>query len=821
MIPQIVSPSAVRALATTIALGIMAALGLSCGGGGSGDGGTGPETPTVVIDSIRPDTATAGRTGFQIAIHGQHFANGAQVLINGTARAATVSSAIRLFANLSTAEIASPDTLTVTVSVPGAITSTAAPFRVLPAPPRPVLLALSTDSVESGTSLTLIATGQHIYRGSRLQWDGQILTSTAFLDSTRVQGFLPVNLNGPGVHQVAVHTFPPGGGTSNTLPVTSYAGTPSLGSVTPDTATAGRTDLTVTASGTGYYPNSVVRFDGVAQPTTFNSATGKLTATIAPSAIATAGTVQVTVFTPPPGGGVSNALTFTVYPAPPVPTLTALSEDSVISGQTVQVVATGTGFSAGTALHWNGVARPTALLSSTQITAAFTGSAGGTLQVTAVTPPPGGGTSNPLPFRVIPLNPVPTVTDFAPQFSVSTTAAATLSILGSGFAPGASVLWGGAPRTAMVVSSTQIDVALLAGDLAVIRNITLAVTNPAPGGGTAFASYFIVDPRTIAVSTQNLPVLDVLWDATRQLLYASVAGINPSTLGRVVAIDPITGAIARTVGTTEDPLELRPAADWSRLYTVRAGDTRMQIIDLTSFTISGSFPIDTTVSFDFYFDASPHNPLAVALTTTAAQGLPWGVVTTFLTGTRSSTETSSMRGPVAYDTSGAYLFARSGLDTSLVVISVPFGEPVLEEVQPHLGISAQERWMASVGDRLYTNRGGVIDIVNYTRLPSLGFAGRTVRSVAIDAARDRVYTLEVIPADAQSPAELCALGKYGLASLQYLDEQQLPFQCPPHDLVAGAAGFVRWGTDGVAFRGVDEMQTTGLRFVLLRTALID
>jgi hypothetical protein len=63
----------------------------------------------------------------------------------------------------------------------------------------------------------------------------------------------------------------------------------------------------------------VVRWNGADRPTTYSSAT-QLTVAVAAADIAAAGTAQVTVFNPAPGGGTSNSLPFTIRaPAPPPP----------------------------------------------------------------------------------------------------------------------------------------------------------------------------------------------------------------------------------------------------------------------------------------------------------------------------------------------------------------------------------------------------------------------------------------------------------------------------------------------------------------------
>jgi YVTN family beta-propeller protein len=72
------------------------------------------------------------------------------------------------------------------------------------------------------------------------------------------------------------------------------------------------TDNLLTVVGDNFVPDSVVRWNGSDRPTTGNGSINGLTAQISASDIAAAGTAQVTVFNPAPGGGTSNSLTFTI-----------------------------------------------------------------------------------------------------------------------------------------------------------------------------------------------------------------------------------------------------------------------------------------------------------------------------------------------------------------------------------------------------------------------------------------------------------------------------------------------------------------------------
>ena len=86
---------------------------------------------------------------------------------------------------------------------------------------------------------------------------------------------------------------------------------PALTSLSPPSQRAGGTGFTLTVDGSDLVSGAVVRWDGSDRTTSFVNAT-QVTASISASDIAAPGTVDVTVFNPFPGGGVSNGLTFTI-----------------------------------------------------------------------------------------------------------------------------------------------------------------------------------------------------------------------------------------------------------------------------------------------------------------------------------------------------------------------------------------------------------------------------------------------------------------------------------------------------------------------------
>ena len=293
---------------------------------------------------------------------------------------------------------------------------------------------------------------------------------------------------------------------SSTSPVATCAAAsnpvPTITSLSPSSATAGDPAQTLTVNGTGFITLSVVNFNGTNRMTTYVSAT-QLTIQLTAGDLATAGSYNVTVTNPAPGGGTTAATVFTVNPAPasnPVPTITGLSPNSVIAGAAAQTLTVnGTNFIASSVVNFNNTARTTTYVSATQLTIQLTAgdqSTPGSYDVTVTNPTPGGGTSAVSTFTVspVPNNPVPTITSLSPSSVIAGAAAQTLTVNGTGFITSSVVSFNGTNRTTTYVSATQLTIQLTAGDQSMVGSYNVTVTNPAPGGGTTAPATFTVNP---------------------------------------------------------------------------------------------------------------------------------------------------------------------------------------------------------------------------------------------------------------------------------------------------------------------------------------
>lgn len=178
------------------------------------------------------------------------------------------------------------------------------------------------------------------------------------------------------------------------------ASLPTVTSVSPASKTSGGADFTLTVIGSNFSTGSVVLWNGAQRPTSFVNNL-QLQAAISSSDIATVSTVQVQVSNPAPSG-LSNAMNFQIEN--PVPVLSATAPASVLAGgSSFTLTLAGSGFVPESVGQWNGAARPTTFVSSTEIKVSVPAvdvAASGTAQLTVVNPTPGGGTSGSLDFSV-------------------------------------------------------------------------------------------------------------------------------------------------------------------------------------------------------------------------------------------------------------------------------------------------------------------------------------------------------------------------------------------------------------------------------------
>lgn len=262
--------------------------------------------------------------------------------------------------------------------------------------PPPTLTGLTPNSRGVGQGgFTLSVTGTGFTQVSQVRWVGSARPTT-FVSPTQLTATIPAaDVTTAGSFAVTVFNPTPGGGTSAALNFTVQPlnPQPTISSLAPNTAAVG-TAFNLTITGSGFINGSVIRWEGNNRPTTFINDT-TLRAQIPASDLTAAGSAEVIVVNPEPGGGTSNLARFTIIAQNPAPTLTSITPNFVPTGnQPVSITVTGTGFAFNSVVRVSGQDRTTSFVSNSQLTVELTAAdvaAASTKQITVFTPTPGGG----------------------------------------------------------------------------------------------------------------------------------------------------------------------------------------------------------------------------------------------------------------------------------------------------------------------------------------------------------------------------------------------------------------------------------------------
>ncbi|MBI3606066.1 MAG: hypothetical protein HY202_08600, partial [Nitrospirae bacterium] len=281
---------------------------------------------------------------------------------------------------------------------------------------------------------------------------------------------------------------------------------PVLTSLSPVSVSAGGPGFTLTLNGSKFIQASTVTFNNQTMTTQFVS-NNQLTATIPASAIATTGTVPVSVTNPTPGGGTSNSLLFTINN--PVPVLSSITPGSTLAGSPdFKLTINGSQFLTTSTVSFNGTTLTPVFVSSSQLNVTIptaNAAAGGSYSVTVINPAPGGGTSNSITFTVN--NPVPTLTALSPSSAIAGSGDILVSLTGANFVTTSTISFTGQILTLQFVSTSQVNVTIPASAMTTAGLYPMTVTNPAPGGGISNSITFTVSnpvPALTALTPNNI-----------------------------------------------------------------------------------------------------------------------------------------------------------------------------------------------------------------------------------------------------------------------------------------------------------------------------
>lgn len=270
--------------------------------------------PGPTLGKIAPNFVLFGRAA-TLVVNGTGFTPSSVVRWKGQDRQTTFVSNTQLLVAITLSDASTLGTAEITVfnPTPGGGTSNPMTIPVSRLNQVPGTISLNPSTAAVGTAFTLTVNGSNFVVGSVVNWNGSPRPTT-FVSSTVLQAQIPAtDLQTPSDISVTVFNPEPGGGVSPaaTFRVTATNPVPVLTSIDPLVANAGVTNVGLTVTGRNFAINSVIRVNGSNRTTTFLNSTTLMT-TLTNADTATAGTLNVMVFTPEPGGGTSATIPFLV-----------------------------------------------------------------------------------------------------------------------------------------------------------------------------------------------------------------------------------------------------------------------------------------------------------------------------------------------------------------------------------------------------------------------------------------------------------------------------------------------------------------------------
>jgi hypothetical protein len=408
--------------------------------------------------------------------------------------------------------------------------------------PMPAISSLAPASASAGAAAqTLTLNGSGFMTASTVTYNGVPHTATYVGTGQLTIQLSDADQATAGSYAVVVTNPAPGGGASNSVNFTVNASNPmpAITGLSPPSATVGAPVQTLTIIGTGFLATSTATYNGAAHAATFVNTT-QLTIPLTAADQAMAGSYAVIVTNPPPGGGASVSVSFTV--GYPVPMISGLTPASVTAGAAAQsLTINGSGFLSGSIVTYNGVAHTATFVSASQLTISLTTADQATVgnyPVIVTNPTPGGGASNTATFSVSPVVPAgPTVLILGGQTVPSMPLTSAEAYASAAFTTAGNMLVARYRPTASLISSGA--TILIAGGL------------DASGGALKTAETYQVAGKMFGTATLGMQCAHKGHTAT--LLGTSstskvlIAGRDGSTPCAEI-YDPVSNTFTRTAG---------------------------------------------------------------------------------------------------------------------------------------------------------------------------------------------------------------------------------------------------------------------------------
>ncbi|MBB5344386.1 beta strand repeat-containing protein [Tunturibacter empetritectus] len=507
--------------------------------------------------------------------------------------------------------------------------------------PAPAVTGVSPTNVPAGSGpFTLTVTGSNFQPQSAISWNGTALTTT-YVNATTLTTTVPANLAALASAANVTVTNPDGqtsGGGSSTQQVSVTNPKPTLISITPNSLYAGSADTTFTLTGTNFNSSSVVISGTTSLATTLVSGT-QLTAVAPAALLASMGTLTLSVSNPAPGGGSSQtvAVSLSEHPAE----LDSLAPSTVLVSNAPQTVTlTGNYFTPTTVVSASSIPLTTHFISTTSIqftvTSAITFSTGST-PITVADSASGVKGANTLTLPIV--NPAPVLNSLSATAVTAGAPDFLLVLSGSNFLQSSTILINGTavqPFTTGQLSAVA-TVTVPASVLSTVGTVTIAVSNPAPGGGTSQTQTLNVISASNRVRTVNVAAADLAWDSVHNLLVASTLSSSANNPNSIVTIDPLQGTVIASQTLPSQPAGIAVTSDGSYIYATLPSTGQIERLILPSLTPDITFALGK----------GANGVMNTTAAVTAAPGQPHTVAVSLHTG--DTNPESAVGGVAVYD----------------------------------------------------------------------------------------------------------------------------------------------------------------------------
>jgi hypothetical protein len=482
-----------------------------------------------VITVLSPNQVNAGSAAFTLTVVGSSFVSTSVIKVNGTSQSTTFVDSSHLTTPITSTQVKTAGTLSITVTNPNSQVSNTATFTIAN-PNLPTITAISPTSVtQNAASFTLSITGTNFVTNTKVNIgtatprsativDAQHMNVTIFTSDVSKQGSVPISVTTPA----------PNGGTSNILNLTVVSTlAPKLTSISPSTVEAGSETFKLLMVGSGFKVDDIAQFNGTAIPTEFISTT-QLAGTIDASLIAAAATVNITV-AHKDGSGTSAPLILTVTSAT-APVIASFSPPNANVGDAPFTLAiTGTNFASTSVVTLDDSPRTTTFVSATDLTIDLSASDLDSAHDFIVDVINSGGLSSPDATFSVSV-PVPTIATISPDTVISGDAGFQLTVTGTNLSPTSVINVDGVPHSTQQQPSTgALITTVAASEIASYGDLSITVTDngttSSPASLTALRPTIdSIDPSAIVLGSLSatLRVTGSAFLSTSKVIFKNV-----------------------------------------------------------------------------------------------------------------------------------------------------------------------------------------------------------------------------------------------------------------------------------------------------------